>query len=377
MSELTDCIEEYIVITNKSKNLAEENLILLKYYYEKNLDKCFNSTAKELKSILDTLPESSSKSIAKYKFAELMASFELKANSRNSNYQNVYNILIEISETEKLRWKNLSILNQFSMLDDYIPSEIYYTIHKLLNDFLEEEKAPFDTILNEVENNITKFDKEESREILKIALDYAMKKVNNGELYFYEYIVRIYKLFILKNLILNDYGMISIPAYKNYIRALLRFGKSDEAFEFLENYKDKLPLENRTEIYLFNKAIIWFEQERYTEIIEALKTVNFNDIYYKLNLKRLLIKTYYKLYKKSDGSYYTIMDAQINAFYKFIHLEKTVPEVHILANKHFIKFIKKIISTGELDTKGKKNLLQKISSIKQVAERDWLEKLVA
>lgn len=378
MSELTDCIEEYIVIANKSKNLIEEHLVLLRYYYEKNLDKCFNSTSKELKSILDTLPESSSKSIAKYKFAELMASYELKENSRNSNYQNVYNVLIEMSEAEKLRWKNLSILNQFSSIDPHIPRGICYTIHKQLNDLLNEEhELALDTILNEVEDNIAKFDKEESREILKIILDYAMKKVNNGDLNFYEHIVRVYKLFILKDLILNDNGLITIPAYKNYIRALLKFNNINEALDFLESYKDKLPLESRAQIYSFNKATIWFEQEKYSDIIEILKAVNFDDIYYKLNLKRLLIKTYYKLYIGDDASYFTIMDAQINSFYKFIHLEKTVPEVHILANKHFVKFIRKVISIGNFNLAEKKRLLQKIKSTKQLAERDWLEKLVA
>ena len=51
MSELTKIIEDYIVHIKREENTADEKMNLLKFYFERNLDKYFIATSREVKQI--------------------------------------------------------------------------------------------------------------------------------------------------------------------------------------------------------------------------------------------------------------------------------------------------------------------------------------
>jgi hypothetical protein len=274
-----------------------------------------------------------------------------------------------------MRWKNLSMINLFPELQYEAPGGIFYQLHKQLNELLTvKDDDAFVTALQAIEENIDRFDKEESRELLKIVLDYSIQQVNNGKREYYEYLLKIYKLFIKQGILLNDYGLIAISTYKNYITVALKLDKPKDALDFLETYHNKLPAESREDIYTFNKANILFDQQHYERVIDLLQDAHFTDIFYKINRKRLLIKTYYELLLRDD-SYFSLLESQINAFYKFIYIEKKIPEIYINANKNFIKYIKKLLSSG-LNKDTKTLLSGKIRSTKQLAEREWLENIL-
>lgn len=374
MSELTKIIENYIIHIKQQEDVVEEKMYLLKYYFERNLDKYFIIAARELRALLGKLPVGSHQNIVKYQFEELIATYELKIDNRTGDYQKVYSELNEFIESEKLRWENLSLIDPSSFRKKEEPHKQFYVIHSKLNKMLvNKDEVYFFEAMEDIEKNIKLFAQEESREILKILLHFSIEKVNSG---FYDYYLqqfKIYQLFINTDLILNHYGKIHIATYKNYINCALRLGKFKEAESFLEYYKQFLLDDIKDDVYNFNKAYILFEKGEFDDALSLLLITKLDDIYYNLAQRRMIIRAYYELLQK-DNSYFELFHSNINAFKKFIYTKDKLPEVHVVLNKNFLKILHKMEDNLKTDKKKVAQLLKELNNTPSVGERLWLEK---
>jgi hypothetical protein len=108
MSELMKLIEDFIIYSKRLQHAADNKMNLLKFYFEKNLDKYFIATSRELKQLIDDLPYGTYQNFMKYQYEELLATYHSKLNTRVGNYTDVYNELCEFMEAEQLRWENIS-----------------------------------------------------------------------------------------------------------------------------------------------------------------------------------------------------------------------------------------------------------------------------
>ncbi|MBK6338730.1 MAG: hypothetical protein IPF63_03785 [Bacteroidetes bacterium] len=153
---------------------------------------------------------------------------------------------------------------------------------------------------------------------------------------------------IAANVFIGVDGLLKMSSFKNYITVLIRLGKLEKALQFLEQYKIYLAPEISEETYLFNKALLQFEMGDFYLVLDILNKIKLNDIFYKINQKRLMIKTFYEL-QKTNTTYFDILYNQLNAFKKYIYTEKSLPEINIEMHKNFIKTLFKImgISKGE------------------------------
>ena len=302
----------------------------------------------------------------KYQYEELIATYHSKLNTRVGDYKVVINELNEFINAEKLRWENISFLEPFPVEQKQHDNRAFYIIHHLINQLLkkDDESYFFEAMLI-IEN---RFAQEESRDILKLLLFFSIKKVNAGFIAYYEQQLRIYHIFIKLNLILNQYGKISVATYKNYINASLKTKKIDEAAHFLENYKIYLIEETKDEVYGFNKACIYFEKKMYSELIDIILNTKQNDIYYNLGQRRLLLKTYYELMLKNK-SYYDMLESSIQTFKKFIATKNNIPETHIAMNKDFLKMIHRLV---DINSKKEAQLLyEELKKITMLVEKQW------
>lgn len=371
MTELTKLIEQYIVHSKRQQNIADEKMNLLRFYFERNLDKYYIATARELKQILDDLPYGTYQNIMNYQYEELMTTYNLKLNTRVANYSEVYNELNEFIETETLRWENMSLMEPFPEVYKIREKRPFYIIHHLLNQMiLKDDESYFFEAMLIAENNLHKFAEEESREILRLLLFFSIKKINSGFASYYEQQLRIYTIFIRLNLILNQYGKISLATYKNYINAALRLNKIKEAELFLETYKDYLIEETKEEAYGYNKACLYFEKKKYNEVIDIILNTKQNDIYYNLSQRRLLLKTYYELMQENK-SYYSLLESSIQSFKKFISVKNNIEDQHILLNKNFLKIMQRLL---DVNTKNDAiSLYDEYKKLNLMTEKLWLE----
>jgi hypothetical protein len=174
MSELMKLIEDFIIYSKRLQHAADNKMNLLKFYFEKNLDKYFIATSRELKQLIDDLPYGTYQNFMKYQHEELLATYQMKLNSRVGNYTDVYNELCEFVEAEQLRWENIYFIEPFPMEQKSREKRAFYIIHHLINQlFKQNDESYFFEAMLIIESNLQKFAPEESRDILKLLLSFT------------------------------------------------------------------------------------------------------------------------------------------------------------------------------------------------------------
>lgn len=376
MSELTKLIEEYIITKQSKSNILSNKIQLLSFYNERNLEKHYKQIEKETEKLLEEIPLGVLSQTLTYQFEEIKITHDLKTNDRHANYQKVYNVLMEFTDAEKLRWQNLSNISLFPKLENNKDHSILYILNKKIEELLLEnnEQILFE-ILDYFKVNNTKIENEQKRDILYSLLFYCINQINSGKSSYYPITISLFHNIEINKLILNYYNKIDISTYKNYISISLKIDKIKEAELFLEKYKENLPDEIKEETYHFNKALILFEKKKYDDVLDLLLYCKFVDVFYKLNQRRILIKTYYELCNKND-TYLNVLLDNIVAFKKYLQNIKSIPENYIILNKNFLKFTDILLSKSKLSTQEKNDLMLKLTNINQVTERNWLEEKI-
>ncbi len=372
-SEITRLYEEYIIREISPFSIAEQALQLSAFYLNRSIFRHFLSNQKELLKVIQALPEGTEKNLLKYRFEEMCLHYQIKSNERLNDYQLVYDSLNDFFSAEKLRWNNLSRIDKARNLEDNHSDNLFYLTHLQLHQLIETgHESDYKQLFEWSVLNLKGFDKEQSREILGILKDYCVRKVNAGSTSYYHQLIDIYHLYIDLDILLESDQYIKTSTFKNYITCCLKIGKLDEADLFLEKYNVYIDPEFVEDVYQFNKANILFEKQKFSDVLTILNTAMFNDIFYKINTRRLLIKTYYELFLK-DNSYYDIFESAINAFRKFIYTNEELSNVYIDANKNFIKLCLKLPRIS-IRTRQSHKMSEQIAQCLHLAERDWLLK---
>lgn len=372
MSELIKLIEQFVIDVLSPKDFLIEKLYLMRFYYEKNLLKNFETHKRQFQDLLSQSLEGAKKNYFLYQFEELVISGELKINNRLADYSKVYKQLNEFYFAEKYRWENLALINLHPQMELTEPNGLYYSTHLILNKLLKENKEEdFLLLFNKMDTFKGKFIAEELVEIFNILLNFTIQKIAIGEIDYYEKCASIFEVMIASEVLVCDDGFIKMGAYKNYITVLIRLNKIDRAIEFLEEFKQYLAPEIREDTYFFNKALLLFEQNDYNMVLEILNKIKVDDIFYKINQKRLMIKTFYELQKVND-TYFDILNNQLNAFKKYIYTEKSLPEINIEVHKNFVKILMKILGISKGENARILLLENEIKKLKRIAEKDWI-----
>lgn len=371
-TELTKYFEQFILTYYYFKDAIKQQFDLLCFYQQKNLDKYFSITLREIKDTLNKLPESSIKYWYKYRIEEQLVIYNQKNDERQTDYQPVIDTVFEFSETELLRWKNISATNLFTVEAEHHPTSLLYFAHNFLHALLNDESEEnFHNIYQWSDKYLDKFEKEYAREILIGQINFCIKKINRGDLPYYRHALNVFNLCIRLNVITDPNGFITVATYKNYITTALKLGETQIAKKFLDAYHPYLDPVFAEEVYAFNKANIAFEEKKYDDVSILIININFKDIFYKLNARRLLAKTYFEL-SKINATYFELQYNTLNAFKKHIYTLDGLPEVYLDANKNFINFTLRLSNVAPDKKQHKLKILNEIKSCGRLAEREWL-----
>jgi len=373
MSELYRHIEQFILSETIKQDIAYQKLALIQYYFNHSLDTQIPLEIKELNSYFKTQKNTTKQYADKIKLEEIILSINEKENNRYLSYQALYDSLRNFSDTSLIKIKNLSLINLKDDLTEQIPNNPIYQIHSKLNYLLlnndEEHYIEYYNLLKKHQKEI---EGNELKTCIIILVDYCIKKVNAKNQAFVLHLFNLFEMLINHQLLLEDNKTITPAIYKNIVTIALRLNKLSFTEKFIEEYKEFLPLENREDIYLYNKANLLFYQKKYDNVLDSLRKSKFKDIFYKLSSRRLQIKVFYSLLKK-DETYFNILQNTLNAFKKFVYTNNEVTSNYKEGNKNFLKFTYKLL---ELDKKHQDKTVDfffELDNIKQIAEYDWLK----
>ena len=204
----------------------------------------------------------------------------------------------------------------------------------------------------------------EVRDLYLLAINYCIRKVNDGEESYFGEIMELYKEG-LKASHLLDSGRLSRFTYHNIVAAALRCDELDWAEMFIVEYRDLLEESYRDSSFSFNKARVDYAQNRLDSVLELLQKANYRDPLLNLAAKTLLLKTYFVLGE------FDLLQSHLDAMRNYIRRKKVIG-YHRTNYQNIIRFTERILNR-EPHNKQLQHILQsEIENESVLTEKSWL-----
>ena len=388
-NDLLDRFENFLIIENLEKNqILQSNLLLdsiRKNKFGLLVEKHIAKSSIEIERAVD---QSSDFYLQKYFYEKtiqnLKSNYEKKVDlkkGKRRSYNQLSKNLDAFYVIEKLRlatdletWKkmyksdesidlgvSLEILDKYQF--DNIPSvEIYRLMYNVYKD--ASNTNSYYKLKEKALNHISSFPKDEQREIFDVLVSFCIKLVNKGEMKFLKETLYLYDWGIEESIIL-DKGKLSPTTFRNYVVAGLRISEFDKIETFIKTNSLLLNEDRKENAVNFNLARVSFYRKDFNKVLEYLNKVNYEDIWYNVNSRTLLLATYYELHE------WDTLDSNIDTFSTFLRREKSLGDAKRKSYKSFVNYLKKLQNSSYKKSK-LLDLQQKIIADKNVTTKQWL-----
>ena len=244
---------------------------------------------------------------------------------------------------------------------------IYYQILMTLTD--PDNTAWYFNLKSLLTEHSARFSRAELNDMYIFARNYCAKRINRGDLSYLKEVLDLYKALLRDGIIFQE-SRLSQWDYKNIVSVALRLEDFEWTEKFIHEYKPKLRAEHRDNAYTYNMALLHYHLGRYGKTMELLRDVEFTDVYYHLDSKSLLMKTYYE----TDAVRPLL--SLIDAFYVYLRRNRLISAYQKEGYSNFLKFFKKLMKVRVMDRETAAKLGNEIEETKSVANLSWLLKKV-
>jgi len=253
---------------------------------------------------------------------------------------------------------------------DYSDTPAIDIYHKILRTLTEPDNAEnFASLLKTLHAKDNLFTQSETREMYIYAQNFCIRQINKGKTKYLSEILKIYQHLLEKEIILEK-GILSPWDYKNIVVTALRLEEFKWTEKFINNYKDKLPEKERENAYTYNLAKFYFYKKDYSIVLGLLQEVEYNDVFYSLDSKSMLLKTYYEL-NEIDS-----LDSLMDSFKIYLLRNKALSEHHVKTYKNLLRITHKLSRLISNDKKKIALLETEIEQTKPLADVGWLKEKV-
>ncbi len=380
----------FITLQIEKEEMAQKKMLLSAYSEKPNLYSDFVKQVKNMHQYLDGLPHRNAAYYhEKFKLEQLYFNhadtdkFKLKGEQYDTAMQHLdqWYILEKLLMSCELKAREKPLSEKH---DIWLLKEIKNNITELINEdsiaetylamlnLLEqgEEKTYFDLKKIFIQN-LEYFDKIHQQNILQSLINFSIQKGNKGDNMFLAENLELYKLGLEHELffingILNDlrYISITIVALKN--------NDIDWCFNFLNKYETYLASQVSKDAKSLGQGLWLFNQKKSQETIKLINRVEFNNIYYQVQARVLLLRAYFEEFLKNN-SYFEIVVYHAKSFEKSINRNKSISKTWKENLLNFNWCIKQlVILIQDKEIKKIKKLKTKIEAIDNVAGKLWL-----
>lgn len=207
----------------------------------------------------------------------------------------------------------------------------------------------------------------EMRDLYLLAINYCVKKSNQGQEHYYQELFELFREGIEKKILMDDDGILHPFTFKNAVRMAVRLDELDWASNFVEQYQNYMDLQYQEAYVNYTQAEILVAQKQYQLALGLLQQIDYKDLQMNLGAKTMLLKIYYALDE------YDVLESFLSSFKTFIR-RKDVLGYHRENYKNIIKLTQKLITVSPYNKKAKDQLRQLIETTKPLTEKAWLLK---
>lgn len=392
LSDLLVLLESFLAHAEFARKPALQLSMKLEAARKKNMDSLYSGLLSDVKRLHRTeLNQSADFYIHKYLIernlfnltsenekktskSELEQELNINEISRNLDYFYVaeklkyYCTLLSWKKMYKIEQQidNMDFAINSSQRDPYAnipPIAMYKKIYDTFDD-RDQEKHYYE-LKHLIEQYIHLFPPEETREIYYTAISYCIEKFNKGNREFEKETFYLYKDSLEREILLVN-SQLSTSDYRNISAAALRVGEYQWAEYFIQSYAKFIEEKHRDNAVYFSMARLDFYRKNYRKVIEHLSRVNYEDVWYSLGSRTILIFTYYELDE------FDALESLLQAFRMYIDREKSLSKDRKQSYLNLIKMTKSLIKINPNEKDKLLKLKQEIDSMNNIVSKPWL-----
>ena len=234
--------------------------------------------------------------------------------------------------------------------------------YKALNE--ETPTKNFAELTNLLQEQAHFFPIEEIRDLYLLAINYCIKKLNQGEQDFIRQAFDLYRSALESNILFEN-EILSPFTYNNILVLGLNLKEFEWTEKFLYDYKIRLPEKEQENTFQYNLAIFYFRKPDYDKALELLQQVTFKEVLYNLDARRMLLRIYY------ERQEWDALESLFDSFRTYLYRKQNIG-YHKDNFLNLVKIVKKMISNNLSDKAFKAKLRKEVEQTKALAERGWL-----
>ncbi len=205
----------------------------------------------------------------------------------------------------------------------------------------------------------------ERNDLYAQVINYCIRKINASNSEFYGELFNLYRTLLDKRYLFTD-SILNYWDYKNIVTLGLRLLEYQWTEDFIHSHKEFLANNWRENAFTYNLAKLRFAQKNYAAVIKLLQTVDYQDIFYTLDSKVTLLKTYFLLDE------YDTLHSLLESFRILLLRNKQAPTNTRNSFMNFARYLKKISNINKLDRKSVEKLRTTIEKTTEIVDKQWL-----
>ena len=385
MSYLFRLVEKYLAVSELMENETAQNALLLQAYKKRNLSKQMHRTIHE--GILSLQKKVLRNADWHNQYFQLQfEKFQLESAvtpTADLNRQELSDTLDTAYLIAKLRQVCLLLSHQgiykatfeigfLAPLIAFIQAPAYQDIpaiavynHCYFMLTEPEKQKHFSTFKKLLLCNGAIFSQREIGDLYLLAINYCIKKINDGDPNYFDEVLDFYKEGLEKSYLLEN-GILSRFTYQNIVSAGLKTGEFEWVNNFIHQYKKNLERKYRDSSFSFSLAKLEYHRKNYDAALSMLQKSNYRDLLLNLGAKTLLLKIYYELDE------FDLLEAHLEAMKNYIR-RKRVIGYHQKNYRNIIQITRKLLSINGNDKSKMEGLNKKINTADPLTEREWLK----
>jgi hypothetical protein len=245
---------------------------------------------------------------------------------------------------------------------------VYYYGYLALSE--PNEDAHFFALKSQLMQAADRFPIQELRDVYLLAINFCIHRINLREELYLREVFDLYKTGLGSGVFL-DHGQISRFTYTNIALAGLRLKEFSWVYEFLHNYRETLPEQQRQGAFAFNLARFYCERGDYDQAMPLLLEMDFDDVLHNLTAKAMLARMYFE----TDAS--IALNSLLASLGAYLRRKKQVSEQQRTAYQNFIRLLRRVEATPKHEKAAAAALRAEINETALVAEKDWLLRMLA
>ncbi len=388
-SKLLKLLEQFIAYQKIAAQPLIGKLELLNFYDQQNLTTPFNNTFNNIKKLQNQYPYQDSRYFYNQLLIEIQYSQHLSTKKDTGtddvNFEAINSTLDQFYLRAKLEQLCLMINRQRTTQFDYtflmkdklmdtlaqspylqVPViNIWYQALQLLTQ--AQNKTHYLALKQQLQEHTLILAPNEIR-ILYTYLENTSASIFKDAMERYQELFSLYQPQLQQQVIYTN-GYLLPPIFRNIVTVALRLQKLKWLDVFLIQHENKIipEYQDREDMYRLCKAMLSFEQNNYEQTLDLLNTLACDNIFTKMDERRIRLKIYYEL------NYENLFEDLINSFRKFMVDNKNkIASAHVQANRDFINFAYQLYKTIPKQHKTINLLETNMKNTQILPEKSWL-----